>query len=176
MDIIVKLAYLVASILFIIGIKMLNKPATARKGNQLSALGMLIAIVATMFQLDILTLPEVLICIVIGSAIGYYISQKVQMTEMPEMVAVFNGFGGSASLFVGLSDFWLESVEKGEIVDNITLVSILLSVTDRRYHFYRIYGSIWKAKRKSQRKCHRVSQVSISSIYCFLLWLLSPED
>jgi NAD(P) transhydrogenase subunit beta len=128
MDIIVKLAYLVASVLFIIGIKMLNKPATARKGNQLSALGMLIAIVATMFQLDILSLPEVLICIVIGSAIGYYISQKVQMTEMPEMVAVFNGFGGIASLFVGLSDFWLESVEKGEIVDNITLVSILLSV------------------------------------------------
>ena len=128
MDIIVKLAYLVASVLFIIGIKMLNKPATARQGNQLSALGMLIAIVATMFQLDILSLPEVLICIVIGSAIGYYISQKVQMTEMPEMVAVFNGFGGIASLFVGLSDFWLESVEKGEIVDNITLVSILLSV------------------------------------------------
>ena len=128
MDIIVKLAYLVASVLFIIGIKMLNKPATARKGNQLSALGMLIAIVATMFQLDILSLPEVLICIVVGSAIGYYISQKVQMTEMPEMVAVFNGFGGISSLFVGLSDFWLESVEKGEIVDNITLVSILLSV------------------------------------------------
>jgi NAD(P) transhydrogenase subunit beta len=128
MDIIVKLAYLVASVLFIIGIKMLNKPATARQGNQLSALGMLIAIVATMFQLDILSLPEVLICIVVGSAIGYYISQKVQMTEMPEMVAVFNGFGGISSLFVGLSDFWLESVEKGEIVDNITLVSILLSV------------------------------------------------
>jgi NAD(P) transhydrogenase subunit beta len=100
MDIIVKLAYLVASILFIIGIKMLNKPATARKGNQLSALGMLIAIIATMFQLDILSLPEVLICIVIGSAIGYYISQKVQMTEMPEMVAVFNGFGGILLLYL----------------------------------------------------------------------------
>jgi NAD(P) transhydrogenase subunit beta len=128
MDIIVKLAYLVASILFIIGIKMLNKPASARKGNQLSAIGMIIAIIATMFQLDILSLPEVLICIVIGSAIGYYISQKVQMTEMPEMVAIFNGFGGLASLFVGLSDFWLESVEKGEIIDNITLVSILVSI------------------------------------------------
>ncbi|MBP6445515.1 MAG: NAD(P)(+) transhydrogenase (Re/Si-specific) subunit beta [Saprospiraceae bacterium] len=128
MDIIVKLAYLVASILFISGIKMLNKPASARKGNQLSAIGMIIAIIATMFQLDILSLPEVLICIVIGSAIGYYISQKVQMTEMPEMVAIFNGFGGLASLFVGLSDFWLESVEKGEIIDNITLVSILVSI------------------------------------------------
>ncbi|MBK9567338.1 MAG: NAD(P)(+) transhydrogenase (Re/Si-specific) subunit beta [Saprospiraceae bacterium] len=128
MDIIVKLAYLVASILFISGIKMLNKPASARKGNQLSAIGMIIAIIATMFQLDILSLPEVLICIVIGSAIGYYISQKVQMTEMPEMVAIFNGFGGLASLFVGLSDFWLESVENGEIIDNITLVSILVSI------------------------------------------------
>lgn len=128
MDIIVKLAYLVASVLFIIGIKKMNKPATARSGNQLSALGMLIAIVATMVQIDILTLPEVLICIVIGSAIGYYIAKKVQMTEMPEMVAVFNGFGGLASLFVALSDFWLKSVEQREIIDNITLVSILVSI------------------------------------------------
>ncbi|MGB4841119.1 MAG: NAD(P)(+) transhydrogenase (Re/Si-specific) subunit beta [Saprospiraceae bacterium] len=128
MDIIVKLAYLVASIMFIIGIKKMNKPATARNGNQISAFGMLIAIVATMVQLDVLSLPEVLICIVIGSAIGYYVSQKVQMTQMPEMVALFNGFGGLASLGVGLSDYWLKSVENGEIVNNITLVSILVTI------------------------------------------------
>ena len=128
MDIIVKLAYLVASIMFIIGIKKMNKPATARNGNQISAFGMLIAIVATMVQLDVLSLPEVLICIVIGSAIGYYVSQKVQMTQMPEMVALFNGFGGLASLGVGLSDYWLKSVENGEIVNNITLISILVTI------------------------------------------------
>ena len=106
MDILIKIAYLVASILFIIGIKKMNKPATARNGNQLSAIGMLIAIVATMIQVDVMTIPEILVCIVIGSAIGYYVAQKVQMTQMPEMVALFNGFGGLASLGVGLSDYW----------------------------------------------------------------------
>lgn len=128
MDILIKIAYLVASILFIIGIKKMNKPATARNGNQLSAIGMLIAIIATMIQVEVVTIPEILICIVVGSAIGYYISQKVQMTQMPEMVALFNGFGGLASLGVGLSDYWLKSVENGQTIDNITLVSILLSI------------------------------------------------
>jgi len=128
MDIIIKIAYLVASILFIIGIKKMNKPATARNGNQLSAIGMLIAMIATMIQVEIMTIPEILICIVVGSAIGFYVSQKVKMTQMPEMVALFNGFGGLASLAVGLSDYWLKSVENMQILDNITLVSILLSI------------------------------------------------
>ncbi len=128
MDIIIKLAYLLASILFIIGIKKMNKPATARNGNLISAVGMLIAIVATMVQLDVLTIPEVMVCIIIGSAIGYYVAGKVQMTQMPEMVALFNGFGGLASLGVGLSDYWLKSVENEQIIDNITLVSILISI------------------------------------------------
>lgn len=127
-DILIKIAYLVASVLFIVGIKRMNKPATARTGNQTSAIGMLIAIVVTMLQLNLLTLPEILICMVIGSGIGYYVSIKVKMTQMPEMVALFNGFGGLASLGVGLSDYWLKSVELGQVVDNITLVSILLSI------------------------------------------------
>jgi NAD(P) transhydrogenase subunit beta len=128
MDIVIKLAYLIASILFIIGIKKMNKPATARFGNQISGFGMLIAIVATMIQLQVMTLPEVLICIVIGSAIGYYVAHKVQMTQMPEMVALFNGFGGMASLLVGMSDYWLKAMENGQTIDTITLVSILLSI------------------------------------------------
>lgn len=127
-DILIKIAYLVASVLFIIGIKRMNKPATARRGNQISAIGMLIAILVTMMQLNIMTLPEVLVSIVIGSAIGYYIANKVQMTQMPEMVALFNGFGGLASLGVGVSDYWFKSVENGRMIDNITLVSILLSI------------------------------------------------
>lgn len=127
-DIFIKTAYLVAAILFIIGIKKMNKPVTARRGNQISAIGMLIAIVVTLLQLQIVTFPEVLICIAIGSGIGYYVAIKVKMTQMPEMVALFNGFGGLASLGVGLSDYWYKSTENGQIIDQITLVSILLSV------------------------------------------------
>ncbi|MBC7886015.1 MAG: NAD(P)(+) transhydrogenase (Re/Si-specific) subunit beta [Saprospiraceae bacterium] len=127
-DILIKSAYLLGAILFIIGIKRMNKPATARRGNQVSAIGMLIAIVVTLLQLQIITLPEVMICIAIGSGIGYYVAYKVKMTQMPEMVALFNGFGGLASLGVGLSDYWFKSIENGMVIDNITLVSILLSV------------------------------------------------
>ena len=128
MDIIIKLAYLLASILFIIGIKRMNKPATARNGNSISAIGMLIAIVATMVQLNVMTLPEILICIVIGSAIGFYVAKKVEMTQMPEMVALFNGFGGLASVGVGLSEYWRESYENIQDIHTVTLVSILLSI------------------------------------------------
>jgi len=127
-DILIKTAYLIGAIMFIIGIKKMNKPATARRGNQISAVGMLIAIVVTLMQLQILNLPEVLICILIGSGIGYYIAFKVKMTQMPEMVALFNGFGGLASLGVGLSDYWFKSTENATVIDNITLVSILLSI------------------------------------------------
>lgn len=128
MDTIVKLAYLLASVLFIVGIKKMNKPSTARGGNGMSAIGMLIAILATMVQLELATLPEILLCIAIGSAIGLYVAKKVQMTQMPEMVALFNGFGGLASVGVGISEYWRESYERGMEIHNVTLVSILLSV------------------------------------------------
>jgi NAD(P) transhydrogenase subunit beta len=128
MDTIVKLAYLLASVLFIVGIKKMNKPSTARGGNGMSAIGMLIAILATMVQLELATLPEILLCIAIGSAIGLFVAKKVQMTQMPEMVALFNGFGGLASVGVGISEYWRESYERGMEIHNVTLVSILLSV------------------------------------------------
>ena len=100
----IQLAYLVASVLFILGIKYLGKTKDARKGNFVSALGMLIAIVATLLTLNILTLLEIGVCVLIGSAIGLYYAYKVPMTKIPEMVALFNGFGGLASFAVALSE------------------------------------------------------------------------
>ena len=88
----IQLAYLVASVLFILGIKYLGKTKDARKGNVISAVGMLIAIVATLLTLELFSLIEIGIAILIGSAIGLYYSQKVAMTKIPEMVALFNGF------------------------------------------------------------------------------------
>ena len=63
-------------------------------GNQLSSLGMLIAVLATVVQVEAVSLVEILLCVVIGSAIGLFIAFKVEITQMPEMVALFNGFGG----------------------------------------------------------------------------------
>lgn len=128
MNIIIQISYLIASILFIIGIKMLGRTKTARNGNVVSASGMFIAILATVVQVEAISLVDILICVIIGSAIGLVIAFKVQMTKIPEMVALFNGFGGLASLVVGLSDFWLNTQEKGLQLDSITGVSVELSI------------------------------------------------
>ncbi len=128
MNIYIQFAYLIASVLFIIGIKKMNKTSEARAGNQLSAVGMFIAILATVVQVEALSLIYIFVCIVIGSAIGLYVAYKVEMTQMPEMVALFNGFGGLASVAVSISDYWLKSQEKSVDIDIITGVSIVLSI------------------------------------------------
>ncbi|MEB2784456.1 NAD(P)(+) transhydrogenase (Re/Si-specific) subunit beta [Algoriphagus persicinus] len=128
MSIAIELAYLIASILFVVGMKMLNKTKSARKGNRLSALGMLIAILATMIQIDAISLVEILACIVLGSAIGLYYANKVEMTKMPEMVAIFNGFGGLASFSVALSDYFLRTEVNLESIGLVTVISIIVSV------------------------------------------------
>src|SRR5690606_15174879 len=149
MNIIIQLSYLIASILFIVGIKMLGRTKTARKGNVVSSAGMFIAILATVIQVETITLVDILICVIIGSAIGLIIAKKVQMTKIPEMVALFNGFGGLASLAVALSDFWLNTQERGVEVDNITGISVALSVliggitfTGSLIAFMKLSGSI----------------------------------
>jgi proton-translocating NAD(P)+ transhydrogenase subunit beta len=100
----VDFGYIVASILFILGIKMLGKPQRARMGNMVSALGMLIAVVAVMFECC-LSFEWVVVGLIIGSLIGVIAARKVQMTGMPQMVAVLNGFGGIASLLVGWQNY-----------------------------------------------------------------------
>lgn len=128
MSIFIQVAYLIASILFVVGIKMLNRTKTARKGNIVSSIGMFIAILATVVQVEAISLVDILICIVIGSGIGLFIAFKVQMTKIPEMVALFNGFGGLASLAVALSDFWLNTQQRHLDVDSITGTSVALSI------------------------------------------------
>jgi NAD(P) transhydrogenase subunit beta len=96
----VNLAYLIASILFILGIKGMTHPRTAVRGNLTGAVGMLIAILATVWQLDLVSTGTAVVAMLIGTALGWYLAVKVQMTEMPQFVALFNGFGGLASLLV----------------------------------------------------------------------------
>ena len=96
----VNLAYLVSASLFIIGLKGLTHPKTAVRGNMLGALGMLIAIVVTLLDKNIISYWLIIAGLVIGGGIGAYLSVKVQMTDMPQLVAVLNGFGGAASVLV----------------------------------------------------------------------------
>jgi len=114
---IINIAYITACVFFILGIKKLNKPASARQGNILSALGMLIAITAVFFENDILASWNSInwsqngyiwcfAAITIGSVIGLIWSKKVKMTGMPELVALYNGFGGLASALVAFSQVY----------------------------------------------------------------------
>ncbi len=97
---ILELAYLLSAVLFVLGLKRMQTPPTARSGNALAALGMFTAVVATLFVHEILSWPLLLAGVVIGGAIGMLLAFRTPMTSMPELVAVFNGFGGAASAFV----------------------------------------------------------------------------
>jgi len=105
MNVITAFSYLLASVLFIVSLKMLSSPKTARQGNMLGALAMLIAIVVTLLDQRILDFTYILIGLLIGSGLGLILAKKVQMTGMPQMVGVLNGFGGGASTLVAFSEY-----------------------------------------------------------------------
>jgi len=121
MTIFIQLAYVVSAGLFIFGLKQLGSPATARRGNTISALGMLVAIVAALLDQGIVDFQWIVLGFIVGGAIGAAAARLVQMTSMPEMVALFNGFGGMASLLVG----WAALTPNA---DTFTLVTIILSI------------------------------------------------
>lgn len=102
----IQLTYLVATSLFFVGLKQLGSPATARNGNLLASVGMLLAIAATLLDRQVLNYQMILIAIAIGAVIGAIAAQKVAMTEMPQMVGLLNGFGGAASSLVAVGEFW----------------------------------------------------------------------
>jgi NAD(P) transhydrogenase subunit beta len=99
-DVVINLTYLVASVLFIIGLKGLAHPRTAVRGNLLGAVGMFLAIVVTLIDRRVLTFEMIIAGVVVGAAVGAILAVKIQMTAMPQLVALFNGFGGGASVLV----------------------------------------------------------------------------
>ncbi len=101
----INLAYIAAAILFVFGIKMLGSADTARRGNMISSIGMLIAVVITLLDQQILSYQYIFIGLIVGATIGAIAAKVVKMTGMPEMVALFNGFGGLASLLVGWGEY-----------------------------------------------------------------------
>ena len=118
-------AYLVASVLFILGIKSLSSPKTARHGNQLAAIGMLLALVATLLDRAILSYGLIMAGIAVGGVIGTIAARTVTMTAMPQMVALFNGSGGGAAALVSSLEY-RHLVETTGGMDPVSGVSILL--------------------------------------------------
>lgn len=126
MQIVSYLIYLIASVLFIFGIKKLGSPKTARQGNFLSSLGMFLAVVITLFDKGIVSYEWIIIGIVVGGLIGTVMAVKVQMTGMPQMVGLLNGFGGGASALVALSEYYKFSAHQFELNVSITIVLSVL--------------------------------------------------
>jgi NAD(P) transhydrogenase subunit beta len=110
----INLAYLAAAVLFIFGLKGLTHPRTAVRGNLYGALGMLLAIVVTLLNEEIVSPWWIMAGLIVGTALGTVLALRVQMTAMPQMVALLNGFGGLASVLVAGAELWIVQQEYAE--------------------------------------------------------------
>ncbi len=122
----VNIAYLISAVLFIFALKGLSHPRTAVRGNLLGALGMLIAIVVTLMDKSIVSYELIILGFVLGAVIGTVSALKVPMTSMPQMVAIFNGFGGGASALVAVLAF-VEALEIGKVMGTQETVATVAS-------------------------------------------------
>ncbi|NNG09798.1 MAG: NAD(P)(+) transhydrogenase (Re/Si-specific) subunit beta [Arenibacter sp.] len=124
MGILLNIIYLIATVTFVVGLKMLGHPETAKKGNLIAAAGMGLAIIGTVLIHDLEVSPLIYMliaaAILVGSIIGWLIAIKVEMTKMPELVSLFNGFGGASAALIGL-------VEYGKNVNDATQATTIVS-------------------------------------------------
>ena len=134
LELITQLGYVVAAALFIFGLKMLGSPDTARRGNGISSVGMLVAIISALLGQGIVQYEYIIGGMLVGGAIGAIAARSVAMTAMPEMVALFNGFGGAASLLVGWSAlapdagaFTLTTIMFSILIGGVTLTGSLIA-------------------------------------------------
>ena len=133
----VDLIYLISAVFFILGIKGLTKPKTAVRGNMLSAIGMLIAVVITLLNKSIVSYEYIIAGVLVGGAVGGIMATRIQMTSMPQMIALLNGCGGGASLGLAAASYLLtsgaggyESGIMGGMAVSFVMVTVLIgSVT-----------------------------------------------
>ena len=128
----VSIGYLISAALFIFGLKKLGHPRTAPFGNQLGAMGMLVAVITTILEMQLTgdgVVDWTLIGagLVLGSAIGYWMAKRVQMTGMPELVALFNGFGGAASALVALSEIQKYITDSNTLPEGLELTVTMVA-------------------------------------------------
>lgn len=122
-ELIINGVYVLCAGLFILGLKLLGHPATARRGNLLSAMGMLIAIVVTLLDQNIIRFELILASILAGGVVGLFVARKIELTEMPEMVSLLNGVGGLASLMIALA-----ILQSGESIETYLLIITLAAI------------------------------------------------
>jgi NAD(P) transhydrogenase subunit beta len=135
MESILVLIYLIASVTFMIGLKMLSKPDTARKGNLIAAGGMVLAIFATIFLYrdahgnSLHNLIWIFVALIIGTIVGWIMAKRVQMTSMPQMVSFFNGMGGACAALISIIEYnhLMQLQETGSTVDSSAKIIVILA-------------------------------------------------
>jgi NAD(P) transhydrogenase subunit beta len=172
---IIHLIYLIASVTFILGLKMLSNPKTARKGNLWAAFGMTIAIIGALFVHDkeVPTFIYVLIfgAIALGTVVGWLTAKKVAMTKMPELVSLFNGMGGACAALIGLLEFHHN-------VGNPTSIAVILagmvigsvSFSGSMIAFAKLNGTLRKAIRLPQYNI--INTILLAGIVLYAIWIV----
>ena len=125
----INLSYILASVLFIFGLKMLSSPDTAQRGNFVSSLGMLFAVVVTLLSKEIVSFQFILIGLIGGGAVGAIAAVRIKMTSMPELVALLNGFGGASSLLVASAELFALTTSNLVAMIAIGIATIIGGVT-----------------------------------------------
>ena len=123
-----NLLYLITIVTFILALRFLSNAATARRGNQIGAVGMLIAIVVTFAQDEIASYWEIGVGMFVGGAFGAVAARKVRMTAMPQMVALFNGVGGGAAALISLAEFPNRTPDPGTLKTDISIAIMLSAI------------------------------------------------
>jgi len=121
-----EVVYLITAVMFIVGIKMLSSPVSAGRGNMLSALAMLVAVGVTLATSEINDFRWIIGGVVVGAVVGIVAAQMVHMTAMPQMVALFNGFGGAASALVAISEFKQQYEVLDPFLTSVMMISLLV--------------------------------------------------
>ena len=182
---VVHFVYLLSAVLFIFGLKKLTKVKTAQTGNKIAAAAMLLAIVGTLLELHLPvdgTIPTldyrwILGGVVVGGVLGGIAAVRVAMTSMPEMVALFNGFGGGASALVATAVVWNDLVEKPGTIDTVNAVIICLSVligalttTGSIVAFLKLQGKLKKGAPILLPGRHFINLVLVAAVVAATVW------
>jgi len=176
MDYLLALIYLIASITFVLGLKMLGNPNKARNGNLLAAAGMILAIVATLafHKGEVPTIIYVLIfaAIAIGTIIGWITAKKVKMTQMPELVSLFNGMGGACAALIALIEFHhnvgdpvsISTIAAGMVIGSVSFSGSMIA-------FMKLNGTLRKAIRLPKYNIlNTVLLISLVVISVLIVW------